>query len=84
MGVSTEACEEWLGRVYLSVNRGKCVEEMKAFDGAARTVGLPILVSEDESRTSGAVDDARGKNAKDAAVPVGIVEDETFDEGICR
>jgi hypothetical protein len=85
MGVSTKACEEWLGRVYLSMNRCKCVEEMKAFDGAARTVRLPILMSEDKRRASGAVDHTRGKNAKDTAVPVGIVEDDAFGrEGLVR
>src|SRR5579862_833119 len=78
MRVSAEAREEWLGIVQLSMNRSKSLEEVKAFDGASRTVGLSVLMSEDERRAPGAVDDARGENAEDAAMPVRIVEDETF------
>ena len=63
---------------------GEGVEEVEAFDGAAGAVGVAIFVGEDEGRAAGAVDDARGENSEDAAMPGGVVEDDALGEKISR
>ena len=57
---------------------GEGVEQVEAGDGAAGAVGLAVGVGEDEGGAAGAVDDAGGEDAEDAAMPVGVVEDEAF------
>ena len=58
---------------------GEGVEQVEAGDGAAGAVGLAVFgVGEDEGGAAGAVDDARGEDAEDAAVPLGIVEDDAL------
>ena len=52
------------------------VEEVEAGDGAAGAVGVAVGVGDDEGGAAGAVDDAGGEDAEDAAMPVGVVEDE--------
>jgi hypothetical protein len=56
MGVAAEAREEGVGRVDFSMDCSEGVEEVKALDGAAGSVGVSIFVGEDERRASGAVD----------------------------
>ena len=69
VGVASEAGEESVGGVDLSVDGGEGVEEMEAGDGAAGAVGLAVFVGEDEGGTAGAVDYAGGEDAEDAAMP---------------
>ncbi len=61
-----------------SVDGGEGVEQMEAGDGAAGAVSVAVFVGEDEGGASGAVDDAGGEDAEDAAMPGGVVEDEAF------
>ena len=51
-------------------------EQMEAGDGAAGAVRLAVFVAEDERGVAGALDDARGENAEDAAMPAIAVDDE--------
>ena len=51
-------------------------EQMKAGNGAAGTVGFAVFPRDDDGRLAGLVDDARGENADDAAVPVVAVHDD--------
>jgi hypothetical protein len=57
---------------------GEGVEEVKARDGTSGAVSVAVFVGEDEGGAAGAVDDAGGEDAEDAAVPVGIVEDDAL------
>ena len=52
------------------------VEQMEAGDGAAGAVSFFRVGGEDEGGTAGAVDDARGEDAEDAAMPLRVIEDE--------
>jgi hypothetical protein len=66
------------GGVGGGVGGGDGVEEVEARDGTAGAVGAAVFrgVGDDEGGAAGAVDDAGGEDAEDAAVPVGVVEDE--------
>src|SRR5260370_36327113 len=44
---------------------------------------MSIFVGEDERRTSGPVNDPRGENSEDAAMPVGVVQDDALSEKVC-
>ncbi len=46
--------------------------------GLSWTHALGDLVREDEGGATRAIDDARGKNTEDAAMPGGMVEDDGF------
>jgi len=70
VGVASEAREERVVALFVRVGEG--VEEMEAGDGAARAVGCAVFMREDECGTMGALDDARGEDADDAAVPTGV------------
>ena len=78
VGVAAEAGEDGDSVVFAGggVDCGEGVEQVEAGDGAARAVGLAVFVGEDEGGAAGAVDDARGEDAEDAAVPGGVVEDD--------
>ena len=52
------------------------VEQMKAVDGAAGAVGHAVFDADDDGRLGGALDDARGEDADDAAMPAVAVDDE--------
>jgi len=45
------------------------VEQLKAVDGAAGTVGDALFNADDNGRFGGALDNALGEDADDAAVP---------------
>ena len=45
---------------------------------------MSIFVREDKRRASGPVDDSGGENSEDAAVPVGIIQDDALSEKTCR
>ena len=74
VGVASEAVEE--RRRVGGVGGGEGVEQVEAGDGAAGAVGVAVGVGEDEGGAAGAVDDAGGEDAEDAAMPVGVVEDD--------
>ena len=73
VGVAAEAGEEALG-----VDGGEGVEEVEAFNGAAGAVGVAVLFREDDGGAAGAVDDAGGEDAEDAAMPLGMAEDDAL------
>jgi hypothetical protein len=68
--VASEALEESV--VALLVDGGEGVEEMEAGNGTARAVGCAVFMREDECGAVGALDDTRGEDADDAAVPAGV------------
>ncbi len=60
------------------VRGGEGLEQMEAGDGAAGAMGVAFLVGKHKRGATGALDDAGGENAEDAAMPVGMVEDEAL------
>jgi hypothetical protein len=56
-------------------------QQRKAVDGAAGAVGDAVFHADDDGRLGGAVDDARGENADDAAMPSFAGHDEHFAAG---
>ncbi len=62
VGVAAESGEELLAAF-------DCVQQMKAGDGAAGTIGLTAFERNYHRRAPRTVDDARGKNPDDAAMP---------------
>jgi hypothetical protein len=54
----------------------KSIEELEAVHGAAGAVGDTILHADDYGGLGGALDDARGKDADDAAVPSFSIDNE--------
>jgi len=68
-GVTAEAGEE-IGAAFDGV------EEMESVDGAAGAVSDTVFNADDNGGLRGALDDARGEDADDAAVPAFAVDDE--------
>ena len=68
-GVAAEASEE----IGAGFDGG---EEHEAVDGAAGAVGYTVFDADDDGRLGGALDDARGEDADDAAMPAVAVDDE--------
>ena len=68
-GVAAEAGEE----IGAGFDGG---EQREAVDGAAGAVGHAVFDADDDGRLGGALDDARGENADDAAMPAVAVDDE--------
>ena len=66
-GVAAEAGEE-IGAAL------EGVEKLEAVDGAAGAVGHAVFNADDDGGLGGALDDARGENADDAAVPALAVD----------
>ena len=73
VGVASKAVEDG---VRSCVGRGERVEQVEAGDGATGAMGIAFGVGQNEGGAAGAVDDAGGEDAEDAAVPLGVVEDE--------
>jgi hypothetical protein len=68
-GVAAEAGEE-IGAALDGV------EQMEAIDGAAGAVGDTVFYADHDGRLGGALDDAGGENADDAAVPAVAVNEQ--------
>ena len=68
-GVAAEAREE----IGAGLDGG---EEREAVDGAAGAVGHAVFHADHDGGLGGALDDARGENADDAAMPAVAVDDE--------
>jgi hypothetical protein len=68
-GVAAEAREE-IGAAFDGV------EQLKAVDGAAGAVRHAVFDADHDGRLGGALDDARGENADDAAMPAVAVDDQ--------
>ena len=68
-GVAAEAGEE-IGAALDGV------EQVEAVDGAARAVGDAVFNADDDGGLGGALDDARGEDADDAAMPAFAIDDQ--------
>ena len=68
-GVATEAGEE-----ICTAFDG--IEKLEAVDGAAGAVGHAFFHADDDGGLGGALDDARGEDADDAAMPAFAIDDE--------
>ena len=58
------------------MNRGQSVQQVKSLDRSARTMGVAVLMREDQRRPSGTIHNARGQYPENPAMPGWIVQND--------
>ena len=82
MSVAAKSCEQCIWSVDFPMNGSQGIEQMKTFNGTAGSMRVSTFVSEDERRQSSTVDDAGGKNSKDAAMPCWVVQNQALSQKV--